>query len=624
VDAVHAELLPDHKVIAVQRLAAGRQTVRTENVMGSGDTKSTPSQATEAARASGEEGQGSREAAVTAREASVTDREAAILGREDVASLREKALRAREEAARTRAELEVLTERLQDANEHLVVANLRAQTLAEDAQQLAAIVESSDDAIIGKTLDGIVTNWNPGAERLYGYSAAEMIGRPISVLAPTDRPDEMPGLLEALKRGEAIRDYETERVTKAAQRVDVSIKISPIRDASGSLIGASTIARDIGDRKRAEKKLRDLLEAAPDAMVIVDDVGHIVLVNAEVERLFGYQRDDLLGCPVEMLLPERYRSVHVSHRRDYAQDAHTRPMGAGLELYAVRKDGSEVPVEISLSPLDTEEGPLVVTAIRDISERKRTEQQVAAANEQLRKAEAERVHIARVVTSGELASSIAHEINQPLAAIVNDGAACLRWLQGRPPKLDEARESVRHMIADAIRASHVIARVRSLLAKKPSVKAPFDPNDLVRETAALVKGEIARFGATIRTKLTPDLPDVLGDRIQVQQVLLNLIVNALEAMSSVDDRPRELALRSSRGGSSAVLLAVRDSGVGIAPDLRDRIFEPFYTTKADGLGMGLAICRSIVEGHSGHLWAVEHEGPGLTVQFTLPIADEEA
>ncbi len=530
----------------------------------------------------------------------------------------------REETGPPRAELEVLTERLREANEHLVVANVRAQAVADQAQLLAAIVESSNDAIVGKTLDGIVTSWNPGAERLYGYSAAEMIGRPMSVLVPTDRADEVPGFLEALKRGEAIGDFETERVTKAGQRVDVSIKISPIRDTGGVLIGASTIARDVSESKRAEKKLRDLLEAAPDAMVIVDHVGHIVLVNAEVERLFGYQRDNLLGCPVEMLLPERFRSVHVSHRRDYAQHAHTRPMGAGLELYAVRKDGSEVPVEISLSPLHTDEGTLVVTAIRDISERKTAEQQVAAAKEQLRRAEAERIHIARVVTWGELASSIAHEMNQPLAAIVNDGAACLRWLQGRPPELDEARESVRHMIADANRASHVIARIRSSLANKPSVKAPFDPNDLVRETAALVTGEIAHFGARIRTTLAPDLPDVLGDRIQVQQVLLNLIVNALEAMSGIDDRPRELALRSTRGGSSAVLLAVQDSGVGIAPDLRDRVFDPFYTTKAHGLGMGLAICRSIIEGHRGHLWAVEHEGPGVTVQFTLPIAVEEA
>ncbi len=605
--------------------------VRTDSAMDSGDTKSMPSRATEAARALGEEGQGSREAAVSAREArvadreaSVTDREAAILEREDVASLREEALRAREEAARTRTELEVLTERLRDANEHLVVANTRAQTLAEQAQLLAAIVESSNDAIVGKTLDGIVSSWNPGAERLYGYSAAEMIGRSMSVLVPPDHANEVPGYLEALKRGEAVGDYETERVTKAGQRIDVSINISPIRDATGLLIGASTIARDVSDRKRAEKKIRDLLEAAPDAMVIVDEVGRIALVNAQVERLFGYQRDDLLGLPVEMLLPERYRSVHVSHRREYAQYAHPRPMGAGLELYAVRKDGSEVPVEISLSPLQTDEGPLVVAAIRDISERKRAEHQVAAANEQLRRAEAERVHIARVVTWGEFASSIAHEMNQPLAAIVNDGAAGLRWLQARPPALDEARESVRHMIADANRASHVIARIRASLAKKPSVKAPFDPNDLVRETATLVQGEGARFGATIRTMLAADLPDVLGDRIQVQQVLLNLIVNALEAMSTVGDRPRELTLRSTRGGSAAVLLAVQDSGVGIAPDLRDRVFDPFYTTKADGLGMGLPICRSIVEAHGGHLWAVEHEGPGLTVQFTLPIADEGA
>lgn len=285
-----------------------------------------------------------------------------------------------------------------------------------------------------------------------------------------------------MKRGEALRDYETERVTKAGQRVYVSIKISPIRDASGALIGASTIARDVSDRKRAEKKLRDLLEAAPDAMVIVDHLGDIVLVNAQVERPFGYRRDDLLGCPVEMLLPGRYRSVHVSHRREYAQHAHTRPMGAGLELYAVRNDGSEVPVEISLSPLHTDEGPLVVAAIRDISERKRAEQQVAAANEQLRRAEAERVHIARVVTWGELASSIAHEMNQPLAATRHIPVQMLSVEEERQHGLSHGAFSYLVKPATTEDLEHAFDRIKTYVTPHKKRLLVIEDNDIERQS----------------------------------------------------------------------------------------------------------------------------------------------
>jgi signal transduction histidine kinase len=170
----------------------------------------------------------------------------------------------------------------------------------------------------------------------------------------------------------------------------------------------------------------------------------------------------------------------------------------------------------------------------------------------------------------------------------------------------------------------VIARIRSLVARTPSVKVPFDPNRLVRETLAFMKGEMARLHVVLHTQLTPSLPEVLGDPVQIQQVLLNIVMNALDAIGGVEDRRRELEVRSMRGGASTVLLAVLDSGVGIAPALRDRIFEPFYTTKSHGLGMGLAISRSIVEEHGGQLWVVPHDGPGTTVQFTIPVAGEES
>jgi PAS domain S-box-containing protein len=291
-----------------------------------------------------------------------------------------------------------------------------------------------------------------------------------------------------------------------------------------------------------------------------------------------------------------------------------------VEYRIVRRDGERRIVHSVGEPTKAADGTTVrvVGTLQDVTDRRRAEQA-------LKEAEAKLAHISRVATMGELASSIAHEINQPLAAIVNDGAACLRWLQRRPPALDEAKDSVQHIIGDANRASHVIARIRALLARKPSAKSQFDPNELVRDTIALVKGEIAGVGTTVNMELAAGLPSVVGDRIQVQQVLLNLLMNALEAMRPIKGRPREMTVASARGASSTVVIAVRDSGAGIPPELHDRIFDPFYTTKPEGLGMGLAISRSIIEEHGGQLWALESDGAaGATVQFTIPVADEEA
>ncbi|MDQ4081038.1 MAG: PAS domain S-box protein, partial [Gemmatimonadota bacterium] len=626
-------------------------------------------------------------------------------------------------------------------------------TASNELRRAAAIVEHSEDVILGKTLDGIVTSWNPAAERLYGYTVAEMIGRPISVLVPPDRSDEVPQILERLKRGEAVSDYETRRVTKAGRPIDVSLRISPIRDGSGALIGASTIARDITERKRRERQLheatdelrvfRRVIDESPDGISVVDREYVCRIVNrvyAEMqqrraEEIVGRTLPHLLGASVfrgvvQPMLDRCFAGESVRYEASLEYPIGVRSVE--IRYYPLRKDGhveyavvvthdlterKRMSEELRLShahlrhaqelsrvgsyefsvppsPLtrwseqifeilqrNPDKGTMspeefiarvvhpddqayvadgvarsvrevkpfelqfrilradgVVRVVHSVGESLKapdsstvtmigTLQDVTDrlhAAETLREAQAKLAHVVRVATMGELGTSIAHEINQPLAAIVNDGAACLRWLQAHPPALDEARDSVRHMVADANRASHVVARIRALLAKKQSEKVPFDPVGLVVDTAAIVNGEIARLAVILRIYQEPDLPTVLGDRIQIQQVLINLIMNALDAMSTIDDRPRELAVRSARGASSTLLVAVRDSGPGVTPDLRDRMFEPFYTTKPDGLGMGLAISRSIIEEHGGHLWAIAHDGPGLTVQFTMPIAGEAA
>lgn len=242
-----------------------------------------------------------------------------------------------------------------------------------------------------------------------------------------------------------------------------------------------------------------------------------------------------------------------------------------------------------------------------------------AAQQALFQTQLELARAVRVMTTGELTASIAHELNQPLTGVVTNGNACLRWLAAQPPNLDEGREAVRRIVRDGNRASSVLARVRALMRKGEPVKESLDMNSVIEEILALTEGEARRNEVSLQTELAADLPPVAGDRVQLQQVLLNLIMNAIEAMSAVKDRARVLSIRTDRQDPDGVLAAVQDSGIGLDPAQLERIFDAFHTTKQEGMGMGLSISRSIVEAHGGRLWATLNEGPGVTFRFSLPI-----
>jgi len=257
-------------------------------------------------------------------------------------------------------------------------------------------------------------------------------------------------------------------------------------------------------------------------------------------------------------------------------------------------------------------GSEFVGAVTDITEFKRSQ-------EALRTSQAELAHVTRLMTMGELAGSIAHEVNQPLSAIAASGGACIRWLASPTPNLEEAREAAARIVRDARRAGDVIQRIRALTRKATTEKERLDLNGAIQEILGLAKAEMLKNRVALRTELRDDLPKVLGDRIQLQQLVLNLIMNGIEAMSAVGDRPRELAISTQSGEPDQVLVRVRDSGVGLDPKSSERIFDAFYTTKPTGMGMGLSISRSIVQNHGGRLWAVPNDrGPGTTFQFTVP------
>jgi len=362
-----------------------------------------------------------------------------------------------------------------------------------------------------------------------------------------------------------------------------------------------------------EAKVRRLVDANIIGICIWNLEGRIIEANEAFLRMLGYDREDLVSGRVSWreVTPDKWRAADELALAELAATGVCEP----FEKEYFRADGSRVPVLVGAALLEgsRDEG---VAFVLDLTERKRAE---AA----LHHAQMERAHVTRVTTLGELTASIAHEINQPLAAIVTNANASLRWLAGETPNLEEARTAVGRILRDGKRAGDVIARIRVLVQKTDTEKRRLDINHTVQEVILLAQSEAGHKGVALRTELAADLPPVLGDQVQLQQVMLNLMMNGIEATASVTDRRRELLIRSCQHGSDQVLVAVQDSGIGIDRENLEKIFNAFYTTKSHGMGMGLAISRSIVESHGGRLWAVPNDGPGATFQFTLQAHGNE-
>jgi PAS domain S-box-containing protein len=371
---------------------------------------------------------------------------------------------------------------------------------------------------------------------------------------------------------------------------------------------------DLTERKRAEVALREseeqwkaVFENNPTMYFMVDTTGTIISVNPFGAEQLGYRVDELIGRPVQMLFPEADRDYALRNKAFCLEH-----LGQTMswELRKLRKDGEALWFRETARAMLIKNRPVVLVVSEDITEVKR-------AAEALREVQAELAHANRVATMGQLTASIAHEVNQPIATARNNAGAALRFLNRNPPDLEEVRQALECIVSDTDRAGDVISRIRSLIKKAPPRTESFDMNEAIRNVIVLTHHETVKEGISVETQLAEGLPLIQGDRVQMQQVLLNLIINAIEAMSTADEGARELLIRTAKSPSDTVLVGVEDSGPGLDPANTERAFEAFYTTKAGGLGLGLSICQSIIEAHGGRFWASANVPRGAIFQFTV-------
>ena len=380
-----------------------------------------------------------------------------------------------------------------------------------------------------------------------------------------------------------------------------------------------SFARLRGEIEEREAMIRRLVDANIIGIFVWDAKGRILQANDAFLRLIQYDREDLTAGRVRWtdLTPLEWRDDTARRVVEVLTSGTVQPR----EKEYFRRDGSRVPVLVGGAAFN-EEQEQGVAFVLDLTERKRAEAEARESERRYREMQMELAHANRAATMGQLTASIAHEVKQPIAATVTNAQAALRWLARQPADLEEVRQALAHIVQDGIRAGDVVARIRDLIKKAPPREDCLEINPAIREVIELAHGETVNNGVSVRTELADGLPLIQGDRVQLQQVMLNLIINAVEAVSGVGEGPRDLLISSGKAGTDRVHVAVRDSGPGVPATDHERLFEPFYTTKPGGLGLGLSICRSIIQTHGGRFWASPNSPRGAIFQFTLPALPE--
>jgi len=496
----------------------------------------------------------------------------------------------------------------------------RTAELGEANRQLvgmAALVEDSNDAIMSLDRQGCIRSWNPAAERLYGYRFAEVLGRPIAVLAPGNLSDETDEMIRRLYRGERVETLETTRVRKSGERIQVALTFSPIRNLAGKIEGVSKISHDITDRKRAEQMFRLVVDAAPSAMVMMDGQGIIVLANAQAEAMFGYRREELMGRDVEILVPAKDRERYHRHRSAFMHEPKARPM-EGRELHGLRKDGTMFPAEIGLTPIHTAQGTWVLSAIMDISERKRTDEEIKSLNQDLERRVAERTsELGIAISEMEAFSySVSHDLRAPLRQIAGFSkilseecgpelsADSLRYLA----RVHEGAQQMGRMIDDLLNLAKI--------GRQPLARRLTSLGALIDQAREVLKPACA--GREIEWQID-SLWSVECDPGLLRQVFINLLDNAVKYTGG---RVSAVIQVGQTALDHEQVIYVRDNGAGFDMRYADKLFGVFQrlhkAQEFEGTGVGLAIAQRIVQKHGGRIWAEAQVQKGATFFFTIP------
>jgi len=494
----------------------------------------------------------------------------------------------------------------------------RIRRLAESQREQAGLLNLTRDTILVRDLNDVITYWNRGAEELYGWKSEEAVGQVAHDLLQTIFPAPLEDIMRELL---AVGRWEGEFVhtTRDGSKVNVASRWSVQSDGRGRRLGTLETNNDITERKRVEDALnrsRAAYFAEAQKLSSTGSVGWNVTSGEifwsdESYRIFGYELT--VRPTIEMIIQRAHPDDAPIVRQ--AIDQATRSHGTiDIEHRLLLPDGGIRHVHVVAHPL-SEEPEQFVGAIMDVTELRKAE-------EALRQAYADLARVSRITTIAGLTASLAHEISQPITAAVANANACLRWLADDTPDLGELRGAAAAIVRNGNRAAEIIGRTRQLFEKGAPQREAIEVDDVVRETLILLGGEAARHSVSIRTSLAAGLPGILADRVQLQQVLMNLILNSIEAMREVYGG-REIAIEAT-AGNGEITVSVSDTGMGLPPELADHLFETLFTTKQHGTGMGLSISRSIVDAHGGRLWAEPNELRGAVFRFTLPTASPQA
>jgi PAS domain S-box-containing protein len=486
-----------------------------------------------------------------------------------------------------------------------------------------AAVQSADDAIVTIALDGTITNWNAGAEQLFGYSVREAIGTSISIIVPDDRKEEMSAELARIARGEKVHHHETVRVVKDGRRIAVSLSISPLRSPSGVVVGASKIARDITEKKDAEDALlesegmaRGIIDSALDAFIQMDEGGQVIGWNPQAEAIFGWPRDEVIGKSLgDLIVPERHRARHKEGLARFLNNGESGILGKRIEIDALRRDGTEMKVELKVTALRRRSGFVFNAFVQDFPEKR-------AVDEQLRMSQ-------KMEAIGQLTGGVAHDFNNILTVITGTIEIIAEGVAG-DPKLAATAKLIDEA---ATRGVEMTQRLLAFARKQPLQPYKTDVNALIVDAAKLLRQTLGEQ-IEIESILADDLPPVLVDPGQLTTALLNLALNARDAMpyggklmletgNVYLDENYARANREVRPGLY-VMVAVNDTGKGIPAAIRDKVFEPFFTTKGigKGTGLGLSMVYGFVKQSGGHIKVYSEEGQGTTIKIYLPHARE--